>query len=530
MARRRLTYLFGCLMSFVLPFGDAHALTSGTSSPLHSAPAVRDTLDRLAGIPVEYKADILFNILSQWPASVTLKQKRQLLEDLFTQAPQAVYAAPLIDVTGNDDSVTHQEELNLGWMPFDALDIQARSVSLMRPLSRRTSWSMLQRISLQPRRYSCSDASTAQYEPYYNVLASTVSAYNNGPLPNGESQASFLIETADAVAAPAQLEGFLQAIATLNLTAPDYTLLVSHVTAALSRINPSDRDMSGAESHDLKLTHALSGIIEKSKQLGLDPNPLLLGYRAFLIKGLHQTACSDHTLDRAAEAAGFNALDPARIGPNTSPVKPLTAETLHPEAVKGSAAVELIGGAPDVQTETHRLFLVFNANQAVSSTSPEDAYLQPNANDVSKVLRHAVDDTSLSNASPLCVFETRQSTLELLVDLLPPGPSLRDATNADVSYLSFNSIETVNPEAWLRGMRKLIMISRPVDPQHPETAHEQGSENKTQILRPSLEAAAIRDSLRSKRGDPIIGAYMAFEETFRPYYTTFAESRKAVDL
>ena len=479
---------------------------------------------------MEYKADITFSILQKWPATVPLLKQKRLLEDLFEEAQQAKYSSAVIIAAGGGGTVAHQQELDLGWFPLDTEDIQARVVSLMRNRFKAESWSLLQQITLPNRRSTCEDDLTDTFSSYYTVMASSVQDYVGADLPNQQSKTNYLIDQVARLSSPMQVPDFIDSFVTLKLSLPELSAVIDQLVVRLPHVEGSDREMYGAEGTQPKLTSALSRLISEEKQRGINPTPTLLAYRAFLTRNLHGIACADKSLNRPSEAMAFNAIDPLLIGDSPKPVEKLSAEQLKPTSVGSSAHIEMIGGAPELQQELHRIFLAFAANQQAihQSDLPED-YVQPQPEDVYKVLSYRVDDSAQTDLSPLARYETKQSSLTLLTTLLPPGPSFEDATDSELAYLNLNPIEQDSPESWLRAFKSLLFISR-IGPTRMRTPREEVAKHGGMILQPSPNAQFIRDTMSRYQSDPVISTYIAFENTFHPECITFTESRQRAPL
>ena len=307
--------------------------------------------------------------------------------------------------------------------------------------------------------------------------------------------------------------------------------MFDQVVVRLNLVEGSDREMYGAEGKQQSLTSAITRLVSKERQLGFDPTSTLLAYRTFLIHNLHGVACADTSLDRQAEAIAFNKIDTKLTGESPELVKTLSVEELRATSIGDSANIEKIGGAPEVERETHRLFLVFAANQKAAhfSDSP-DSYMQPEPDDVNAVLRCEADKSAMAAFSPLGQYETKQSTLMLLIDLLPPGPSFEDATDAELAYLNLNPIEQVSPESWLRAFKTLLLISRPIEPTHLRALRETAIKQGGMAMPPSPNAEFIRKKMQHYQSDPAISAYMALEDLFTPVYQTYEESLRKSPL
>ena len=487
-------------------------------------------LDLLPGLPVEYRADITFRILQQWPNSVAWRTQVQLLTDLFDDARQAKYSSAVVNADGNNGTVAHQQALDLGWSPLDTLDIQSRVISLLRDRAPAKSWNLLQEVSLPTRRAACKDSLTETFSSYYAVMMSSLQSVKGPTLPNGEIKAAYLADQAAHLIAPAQVQAFVDSLVIMGLPPQDLAPVVDQLVARLPLVEGSDREMYGAEEgKEQRLTSAIGRLVAKERQSGIDPTAFLLAYRAFLKRNLQLSGCADKSLDRQSEASAFNSLDPEHIGDPPKPVRSLSAEEIKPSSGGDSALSERIDSEAAIHPEGHRIALVFMANQkATHASDAPDDYLQPRPEDVDALLRYAVDDSRLETLSPLARYENQGATIELLITLLPPGPSFQDAVDAEMAWLNLNPVEDISPESWLRPFKTLLQISRPIDAEHLQAVKEAAMKRGGMIMMPNPQSSMIRETMRRYRSDRIISAYLTFEETFHPAYVTFEESRRHV--
>jgi hypothetical protein len=104
-----------------------------------------------------------------------------------------------------------------------------------------------------------------------------------------------------------------------------------------------------------------------------------------------------------------------------------------------------------------------------------------------------------------------------VLKVLPSGPSFQDVVDAEVAFLNLNPIEESSPPAWLRALKDLVLISRrfAMEGGVPVRVDEQNGKRRAM---PGLDAAFIRSTLRRYQSDPIIAAYIAYEDTIDPVY------------
>ncbi len=486
--------------------------------------AIRDFVDHLSSIPVEYQADLLFSMLSKEPNALSQQLQIRLLRELFERAPTAHNQVPVSDaVIERESTFSHQKTLDSSTVPFNTLNIQARTVSLLRSRSPVLSWNLLQQISLPARRTDCTDGNIPNLTPYYQVMVNSLNSIKSTVVPDGRTKVAYLLQQINEIKTPSQLQAFAKSVVALDLSSNQKIPLFEAIVSRIGAMDGSDREMFGAEDSenvDRLLTPAIAGLVESEKSENISPVPLLRAFRAFLVRNLHTTACADSTSDRIAEATNFNALDPALIGEDPKPVKSLLPQELTPISVGGVAKNEIIESDGGVSKQMHRIGQIWMANQKTMYQSNLTEYLQPDPSDVQDVLKYASDLAKNDSLSDIARFEEQSGTLQDLVIALPPGPSFKDAIDAEVALLNLNPIEQQYPLSWLRQFRELIFISRPITVDVMAELQKRSKSGEIMITLPSPDAVFIQQTLRRYQSDPIISAYLAYEDIFHPLYVS----------
>jgi len=379
----------------------------------------------------------------------------------------------------------------------------------------------MQQISLPTQRVDCIDNIAPILTPYYQVMASSLNAIKSTIVPDGRTKLAYLLQQIDEIKTPAQLQAFAKSVVAINLNAIQEIPILEAVVNRIGAINGSDREMSGVENEEHSLTGAIAGLVEAEKAHDISPIPLLVAYRALLIRNLHVTACADSTLDRFEEARSFNTLNPELIGEDPKPVRALLPQELTPISLEGVAKDEIIKVDGGIDAQLRRIGQVFIANQkAMYQSNSKEEYLQPNSLDVQDVLRHESDLAKNDSLSSVARFENQVATLNLLVIALPPGASFKDAIDAEVAFLNLNPIEQQSPLSWLRTFQGLILISRPTTVEVMAKLRNRSKNGEYMIMLPSPNALFIRETLRRYQSDPIISAYLEYEDIFHPVFVS----------
>jgi hypothetical protein len=506
------------LLVFILGVPAAKGQQNPRTNPAQETPRMLDDLlDRIESLPIEYRADLTFTLLKQAPQRISRDRRNRLLNSILADAYTAKYPLPLVYANSKRGTVDSQRALDLVWLPLDRVSIEGTALGLSFDAPSKL-WAAFDNVPSPHTRTDCSESLTPDAGPYYRAMVRLFRKGLPGMYPNQRSAEDYLVEAVQRIESPAQLLGFLDAVNTYELDSSRQNDVILALTSRVGILTPLDREMSGAEGANNNLTAALELFITKNRLSKQATAALLQAYRRLLINGLHLEACDDFTLDRAAEASRFNALDTSLIGESPKPVGLLTETDLQATGRGGSAKVELIESDELLRAQTHRLFQLFEANQENKYDPYSDQPpLQPDSADIGDILTAAKEIPQTTDESELSRYENRQALLMTALKLLPSGPSFQDIVDAEVSFLNLNPIEESSPPEWLRALKDLVLMSRPV-PMRGDLASRADEQNGKRRIMPTLDAAFIRSTLRRYQSDRIIAAYIAYEDTISPPY------------
>ena len=354
-------------------------------------------------------------------------------------------------------------------------------------------------------------------------MVSSLNAIKTTTIPGGRTKLAYLLERIDELETPDQLRAFAESVVTLDLNADQKIPLFEAIVSRIGAITGSDREMYGAsnDGNDYLLTTAIAGLVSSEKADDLSPVPLLLAYRAFLVRNLHTAACADSTSDRIAVAARFNALNSDLIGEDPKPISALSPQELTPTSFAGVAQVETITDDGGPTEQQRRIAQIFMANQkALYVSDSMQEYLQPRPSDVEDVLRRISELSKNDTSSTIVRFEKTMTEVQLLALYLPPGPSLKYAIEMEIELLNLNPVERQYPLSWLRYFHELLFASRQTTVEEMTELRHRGKNGEFMTELPSPDATFIQESLRRYQSDPIFAAYLAYEGIFQPVYET----------
>jgi len=167
--------------------------------------------------------------------------------------------------------------------------------------------------------------------------------------------------------------------------------------------------------------------------------------------------------------------------------------------------------------QLQRIGVAHNARLAEEYRLGQAGTIEPEYSDVEDVLKFTVSLEPKDASCPLCDFYSKGVLFVMLVDLLPSGQQLQQAIDAETDFLSFHSMETEDPPAFLLLLKRLINVSRKPTDKGLAALIEAEKKGMQPAATPNPEALAIRSSL-NRSSDPIIAAYMYADDLLRlPY-------------
>jgi len=363
-------------------------------------------------------------------------------------------------------------------------------------------------------RAACKDATVVDVSAYYNTLAKLIEDKRVTTIVNQQKRL-YVQTSASSMTFPSQLSGFAKMIGEVSLSHNDLEQVSTAYVSSLRTITASDREMTAAEERE-QLTDAIESLSAQLSKSGISVEPLLAAYRGFLLRSLTKEACVDHSLDRAEVARRFNGLVHSKA-PAPSGVPLLSDRDLLPRETGDAARYDMISLNKQLLPQLQRIGVAHNARLAEEYRLGQAGTIEPEYSDVEDVLKFTVSLEPKDASCPLCDFYSKGVLFVMLVDLLPSGQQLQQAIDAETDFLSFHSMETEDPPAFLLLLKRLINVSRKPTDKGLAALIEAEKKGMQPAATPNPEALAIRSSL-NRSSDPIIAAYMYADDLLRlPY-------------
>jgi hypothetical protein len=502
--------------------------TAGTAQTLPAAHAddrapsqkgLEALLNRVTGLPAEYKADLAFTIIDAAPSSLSSARRRALLDDVFHSADSAYYPYYEIDAAqhhkGTAPGLAHLTSNFLQRLHSDTLEIQKRAIEHALPLTPQFANHLFEELNLREVRASCKEAAVEDVSAFYSIAAQIIGDERIKTVFK-EDKPLYLQSLAAEMRIPAQIAPLATLITQASVSAEQLSQIQTAFVSSLGTITASDREMTAAETAG-HLTHTIELLSEKMAQSNVSSEPLLVTYRGFLLRGLTRERCADYSLDRGEMAKTFNALLPSTI-PESADISPLSEAQLYPKSIGDTASDEIVPFNEQLAPQMKRISIAHQARFGEEYRLGQPGTVEPEPSDVEDVVKYALALGPSDSTCSVCDFCSKSSILLTLVDLLPAGQQLERAITAEIGYLSFNSVQRDNPTAWLSFLKDLVNISRKSTENGTAVVTAEAKKGRLLVTGlPSPEAVVIRDNLR-RSSDPIISTYMLAEDLLRlPY-------------
>ncbi|MEO7030612.1 MAG: hypothetical protein ABI147_14550 [Acidobacteriaceae bacterium] len=470
-------------------------------------------MDRLGGLPAEYKADIGFSILERSGTRLQIARQQEIFNEIFKSAPSARYPTFARFAASSGDSIANVEIETLFSQRYDTLDIQLQVVKLAQSNMPSFAARKFGEISLRSVRSTCAEPSVANLDDYYTTALHLSNDQHVDVMANTPKRLFFLEMIRDAK----DPERFFPSLAFLtkaSWTELEWQQVIGVLVHNLGDMQASDREMVGLQA---VMQSSVSQLLNRLVAADQPVVPFMEAYRSFLVRSLTGSSCRDKTADRIRVAKAFNALFDGKLDSVTSQVRHLSVEEIRPSS-KGISATdplytvdETLGPYVQRLAEYKRARLLAKAGKA----GPPDAV--DTTEDVTAILNSTLAPKAYGSQCSLCDFAGRMFGFVTLTDNLPPGRDFQKSVAAEIDFLSFNRIEDEYPPAFMDSLKLLINVARPIDPKSQPDLVKALTVFRNVISAPNEDPETIRNDLHRSQ-DRIIRTYMAYEDLFRPAY------------
>jgi len=301
----------------------------GREKLLSDRPAeIVNVVNEASAAPGEFASDVLIR-LAQSSKVRDVAWKREMLEEAFRLASKSdqkvkhTYAGAVMDTREGYLALALTQNL-------DALSLQSRAVTAMLAVDKPRAREMFAEISpdLKIPTITCSDALVPDVSDFYGVMKRLAEETFN-PAEIREGAALWFVQPyVQAIKSPAQVGPVAKAMSALNLTPPQFAVLLNSFTEVLKRTSGDYRTFSSAASRD-SLTRSLVDLAKQCDRVGVPKEELLAAIRIYVVRNFSSTQCADGAVSQSKGLPGFV----AGINRDLLPAKPISFDDIQPTSI-----------------------------------------------------------------------------------------------------------------------------------------------------------------------------------------------------
>ena len=444
-------------------------------------------IDAVNGLPVEYRADVLFRLID----TGRMAGKRQVLEDLFAASSAAEYATALQDAGGRTDTRSWAIASGLR-LQLDSLSIRCRVAQKMLDTDPDRARELFLTIMLPPAEPPrCEDALLPDTHIFFET-AGFIADRSFPPSAGGQGDAiQFLEPVLRALSSPLEATAAAGTVR-LALVRPTSSLeqrqkLLGIFTARLAEMAGGDRAFTYAVNK-LGLEEELIRLGEEcaAQRIGFDST--LAAYRTFLINHLQGERCGDSPAP-AAILKRFN--ERLRLGGYLAQndLEPLKPANLQPASVDGKLKLDGYWQSPAAKRLLSAIKHLRFGNGSAPLATQQKATPQWQA-EFRRFLSDLEDWTGPDEPSPGDYFHERAILYASALEVLPPGETRLAVLRDYAGFLTQSGVEARSPIQFLPHLRELFDLVRQGEDSSTLLAVLVGSDDPVISLYAALEGQA----------------------------------------
>jgi hypothetical protein len=407
-------------------------------APAHP-PEVEKLVDSARAVPVEFRADVLFRLITVGRINDP-KWQREIIEDLFSSALQAQYPVALYDAASQTDTRSWAVASGLA-LELDTLSIRCRVVSAMFKLDPKRAREMFLEIVVPALpELRCEDVLLPNLSVLY-VTAREIA-----------DSTQFFEPSIRTLASSLQLPAAAKATRTINATDQDRQKLVNLFASRLGEIGDTDRAF-GFALQRLDLANEITRLGEESRKQGILLDGLIAAYRKYLVQHLHGERCGETGGREAVKS--FN--ERLRLAGYLvrADLNPITLEESTPAKIDGKVKIQSYWRTP----RSKRLLSAIkhlrfgSTTQSLTNEQRQSAEWQAEAR---QFLSELADWEQQNEPSPVDYFHERAILCTSLIELIP-NRDLRDSViRSCVAFLSQSPMRKESPVEFLPHMNAML--------------------------------------------------------------------------
>lgn len=392
--------------------------------------------------PVEVSADILFKVLDS-KLIKDIKERRDIVEDLFRRASEAKEPFKLAYYGGNVDTRPGYRSMSLREMDTDRLSIQLSAIRLMLTIDKLGARQMFRDIpDLRLPSQSCDEVLTYIVADYYKILLEIVNQTFDHEARQRNEHIYFAASYIESIESPSQVIPAIELLRSLKASPPEFEMLKSSLTDSFRKVQESPRGFA------LSLGGSMSALI--SMLVPKDPKArdagsiqLLKAYRNYLVRQSTSEQCADALMiDKHGKPNGLIEFA------NELFEIPLSVDEVTPETVKPAPKVYHYWQRPKSKALlTNIKSLRFGKSE--NGLSIKDRSTPEWQQDVLQFLEKMEDWKVVDEETEADYLHQKSVLYNGLVQLVPPGTLHSNVLRSYALFLRDSRMQKESPGQWL---------------------------------------------------------------------------------
>jgi hypothetical protein len=464
-------------------------------------------LEQSSGMPIEYRADITFQILNR--EHILSSHMRSVLDPIFYAAESAHNAFPIRDAVRVDDSLSSERE-RASSAGLDSLTIRTRVIDKLLPSNPVHALTLAEEIKLKVPQSSCSDFVVSDVSSYYALIGEMSSRVGGGNLHNRTT--ALERESVEHISSSLELRPAGKLVSSISQESL-FLELLADLMHAINNVTASDRELLDIDNNG-EFSSLVGALLEKAEQDSISPVPLIEAYRGFLVRSLSGAECGFRPTNRQIQAQRFNALLEKH---HLSGVNRLSEKELLGKQEQHFTVEKSLPDYPEFRPVMHLMFLAHDVELAERPSPNEDSAYKLSQANVDDYLNLLDNVTARKDSCLACKFVSESQLYFVLIDSIPSYLNPDQAIDSYIQWCAGNPMQKDDPELWLARLKPILNLNRNVTTADSEKLVELRKQGKVLNALPHPSYGEILKAARESTSN-VVRVYAYAERVLMPNY------------
>jgi hypothetical protein len=507
MNRRLISVTAASALMLTFSFRLLHAAAANEQQRTSSSTDIGLLMTRAARLPIEYHADIIFQLADRGDISPT--HLRAVLDSIFSAADSAQHPFPMRDAVHIPDSLSSEREQASG-LGLDTLNIKTHIIDKFIASNPSYALKLAEEVTLRLPQSSCADFMVPDVSPYYTIIGQIASRSTGATL-----HARVMTLERDRIEHASSSMELKPASKLVLSIAPDSSFLdaLSDLTHAINIETASDREFAQIDENG-EFTALIGELIDKAEQNGISPVPLMEAYRGFLTRSLSGTQCGFHPTNRHTEAQRFNTVLERH---HLSNVNRLNDKDLVGKPEQHFVVESSLPDYPEFHPLLHSLFFTHDVELAERSSPSEISADRLSQADLDDYLTLLDKLTEQEDRCPACKFVSESQLYFAIIDSIPSYLNPDRAIDSYIKWCSDSTMQKDDPELWLYRLRGVLNLNRNITKADLARVVQLRTQGKILNALPHSDYGEIIKAARESTSN-IVQTYAYAESVLKPNY------------